>query len=81
MPIKNIFFPKSKQFFQDLNKSAVLVFANKQDVKGSMSAAEISRELSLTSYKNHRWQIQACCALTGEGLQQGLEWIAGQLKR
>jgi len=66
---------------EDLHKAAVLIYANKQDVKGSMSAAEISRELNLTSYKTHRWQIQACCALTGEGLQQGLEWMAGQLKR
>ena len=34
---------------------------------GSMSAAEISRHLNLTSIKKHKWQIQACCALTGEG--------------
>lgn len=53
---------------QDLSKSAVLMFANKQDVDGCMSAAEISKELNLTSIKTHRWQIQSCCALTGEGL-------------
>jgi len=66
---------------EDLAKTAVLIFANKQDVKGSMSAAEISKELNLTSLKAHRWQIQACCALTGEGLQQGLEWMASNIKR
>jgi ADP-ribosylation factor-like protein 5B len=65
----------------ELKKSGVLIFANKQDVKGSMSAAEISRHLNLTSIKTHRWQIQSCCALTGEGLYQGLEWIANNLKR
>lgn len=32
-----------------------------------MSAAEISRQLDLTSIKKHQWHIQACCALTGEG--------------
>jgi len=52
---------------EELHSSAVLVLANKQDVKGSMSAAEISRHLNLTSIKKHKWQIQACCALTGEG--------------
>ena len=52
---------------QDLRKAAVLVFANKQDIKGAMSAAEISQQLSLTSVKDHPWHIQACCALTGEG--------------
>lgn len=45
----------------------MLIFANKQDVKGSMSAAEISQHLNLTSIKDHGWHIQACCALTGEG--------------
>ena len=53
--------------FQDLKKAAVLVFANKQDLKGAMSAAEISQQLNLTSIKDHGWHIQACCALTGEG--------------
>ena len=52
---------------QELRKAAVLVFANKQDIKGSMSAAEISQQLNLTSIKDHGWHIQACCALTGEG--------------
>jgi len=33
-----------------------------------MTAAEISRQLDLTSIKKHQWHIQACCALTGEGL-------------
>uniref|UniRef100_A0A914RN43 ADP-ribosylation factor-like protein 5B n=1 Tax=Parascaris equorum TaxID=6256 RepID=A0A914RN43_PAREQ len=27
----------------------------------------------------HRWQIQACCALTGEGIEKGLEWIASSI--
>lgn len=54
-------------FFQDLRKAAILVFANKQDIKGSMSAAEISQHLNLTSIKDHPWHIQGCCALSGEG--------------
>lgn len=65
---------------EDLRKAAILVFANKQDVKGSMSAAEISQHLNLTSIKDHPWHIQGCCALTGEGLYQGLEWITSKLK-
>ncbi|XP_046396139.1 ADP-ribosylation factor-like protein 5B isoform X2 [Ischnura elegans] len=66
---------------EELSKAAVLIFANKQDVKGSLSAAEISRQLDLTSIKGHRWQIQSCCALTGEGLYQGLEWMCSHLKK
>lgn len=52
---------------QDLKKAGVLIYANKQDVKGSMSATEITQHLNLTSIKDHGWHIQACCALTGEG--------------
>ncbi|XP_076327976.1 ADP-ribosylation factor-like protein 5B [Tachypleus tridentatus] len=65
---------------EDLNKTSVLVYANKQDLKGCMTPAEISDQLKLTSLKKHRWRIQACCALSGEGLYQGLEWIYHQLK-
>lgn len=60
----------------DLQGAVVLVFANKQDLKDAMKAAEISDALSLHSIKNHDWHIQACCALTGEGLYDGLGWIA-----
>jgi len=52
---------------QDLKKAALLVYANKQDVRGSMTAAEISQQLGLTRIKDHTWHIQACCALTGQG--------------
>jgi len=52
---------------QDLRKAALLVYANKQDVRGAMTAAEISHQLGLTRIKDHTWHIQACCALTGEG--------------
>jgi ADP-ribosylation factor-like protein 5B len=52
---------------EELAKASVLVYANKQDLKGSMTAAEISKQLDLTSIKKNQWHIQSCCALTGEG--------------
>ncbi|KAF7248249.1 ADP-ribosylation factor-like protein 5A [Varanus komodoensis] len=65
---------------EDLRKAGLLIFANKQDVKDCMTVAEISQFLKLTSIKDHQWHIQACCALTGEGLCQGLEWMMSRLK-
>ncbi|EEC01429.1 ADP-ribosylation factor, ARF, putative [Ixodes scapularis] len=80
----NMTFSRVTCFFRviedDLTKAAVLIFANKQDIKGCMSPTEISEQLNLTSIKKNRWQIQACCALTGEGLYQGLEWVYSQLR-
>ncbi|RYR38506.1 hypothetical protein Ahy_A09g043549 [Arachis hypogaea] len=63
----------------ELQHSVILVFANKQDIKDAMTPAEITDALSLHSIKDHDWHIQACCALTGEGLYDGLGWIAGRV--
>ncbi|XP_048221914.1 putative ADP-ribosylation factor-like protein 5C isoform X4 [Perognathus longimembris pacificus] len=61
-----------------LRDASVLIFANKQDVKDSMTTAEISQFLSLSAIKDHPWHIQGCCALTGEGLPAGLQWMQSQ---
>uniref|UniRef100_A0A671Q890 ADP-ribosylation factor-like protein 14 n=1 Tax=Sinocyclocheilus anshuiensis TaxID=1608454 RepID=A0A671Q890_9TELE len=58
---------------EDLQDASVLVLANKQDMKNSMSAAEISQSLTLSSLNAHSWHVQACCALTGEGYV--LDWM------
>ncbi|XP_015263997.1 PREDICTED: putative ADP-ribosylation factor-like protein 5C [Gekko japonicus] len=65
---------------EDLRNAAVLIFANKQDVKNSMSTSEISKFLTLSSIKDHPWHIQGCCALTGEGLPAGLEWMTSRVQ-
>ncbi|KAG8248119.1 ADP-ribosylation factor-like protein 5B [Homalodisca vitripennis] len=64
---------------EELSKAALLVFANKQDVKGAMTAAEISRQLDLTAIKKHQWHIQSCCALSGEGFVSIFVFISEQL--
>ncbi|KAK1384471.1 ADP-ribosylation factor-like protein 5 [Heracleum sosnowskyi] len=64
---------------EDLQSAVILVYANKQDLKDAMSPAEITDALSLHSIKNHDWHIQACSALTGDGLYDGLGWIAQQV--
>ncbi len=55
------------------------MYANKQDVKGAMTSAEITQKLNLTEIKGRSWYIQACCALTGDGLAQGMDWLAQQV--
>ncbi|XP_068575005.1 putative ADP-ribosylation factor-like protein 5C [Cebidichthys violaceus] len=64
---------------EDLENAAVLILANKQDVKGSMTAAEISQCLTLESISSHSWHVQACCALTGEGLPASLDWMKSRV--
>mmetsp|Transcript_14182 Transcript_14182/g.36404 ORF Transcript_14182/g.36404 Transcript_14182/m.36404 type:complete len:192 (-) Transcript_14182:128-703(-) len=64
---------------EDLTSACLLVFANKQDLKDAMTVAELTDALSLHSIKRQDWHIQACTAMTGEGLYDGLGWIAQRM--
>lgn len=64
----------------DLKDTAILVFANKADLPSARDAAEITDLYSLHEVKNHDWKIQACCALTGQGLEEGLDWLTAKLQ-
>jgi ADP-ribosylation factor-like protein 5B len=60
-------------------RAPVLVLANKQDAAGAMGVPELTAALSLHSVQRHDWHVQASCALTGEGLAEGLEWVAARV--
>lgn len=48
--------------------------------KNAMSPAEVCESLGLYSLQNRRWHIQGTCAPKGEGLYEGLDWLANILK-
>eukprot|EP00798_Chlamydomonas_sp_ICE-L_P015763 gene15763-21886_t len=56
--------------------SAILVFANKQDMKGCLTPAEICEHLGLHSLKGRRWHVQSSVATRGEGLYEGLDFLS-----
>ncbi|KAK2169610.1 hypothetical protein LSH36_8g01119 [Paralvinella palmiformis] len=58
-----------------LGGATLLVFANKQDLPGALSAAEIKEALDLDNIKSHHWLIQDCSAVTGDNLLLGMDWI------
>lgn len=64
----------------ELRDALLLVFANKQDLPNSMTAAEITEKLGLHSIRQRPWYIQATCATSGDGLYDGLEWLSTNLK-
>lgn len=66
---------------EHLAGACVLIYANKQDLNGAMTVAELSESLDLISIKSHNWHMQASCAITGEGLLDGLKWVAEELRR
>ena len=59
----------------------ILVLANKQDLQDAMTVEELTTSLALHSIRNHDWHIQACCALTGAGLLEGINWIYQRTKQ
>ncbi|KAF4758480.1 ADP-ribosylation factor protein 3, partial [Perkinsus olseni] len=60
-----------------LGGTALLVFANKQDLLQALPANEISEALHLDNIRDRTWTIQACSAKSGEGVQDGMEWLVG----
>lgn len=64
----------------ELRDAVLLVFANKQDLPNAMSVAEVTDRLGLNNLRNRRWYIQACCAPSGDGLYEGLDWLSQALK-
>ena len=63
----------------EMRDAVVLVFANKQDLPQAMPAAEITEKLGLNNVRNKQWFIQSCCATTGDGLYEGLDWLSRTL--
>lgn len=59
----------------------LMVLANKKDLPNSMTIREVSGMLDLDSYTDRVWEIQACSALKGLGLQQAFISIAKLLKK
>lgn len=64
---------------ESLKGASLLVIANKQDVKGALTPGQISDALKLPTLKDRAWHIQACCALTGHGVFDGLDWVVQKL--
>ena len=65
----------------ELRESVLLVFANKLDLPNAMSAAEMTDKLGLHQMRQRQWYIQACCATTGDGLNEGLDWFSATLPK
>ncbi|CAI5490851.1 unnamed protein product [Closterium sp. Naga37s-1] len=63
-----------------MRNSAILVFANKQDLKGALSPLEVCETMGLQQLRNRYWHIQGTCAPKGEGLYEGLDWLSNTLK-
>ena len=58
-----------------------LVMSNNVYLKSSKSSTEVTDLLELHKYKDRHWFLQETCALTGQGLMQGFEWLAANISK
>ena len=64
---------------EDLKEAHILIFANKQDCPTALSVSDVKEGLGLPEITSHPWFIQTAVATKGEGLFQGLDWLANQI--
>jgi small GTP-binding protein len=64
---------------EELKDCIVLIMANKQDLKEAMSPNEITEKLGMSQLKGRQWLVQGTSATSGQGLKEGLEWMASNL--
>lgn len=55
--------------------ATLLVFANKQDLPGSLKSEDIQNILELEAVKTHHWRIVPCSAYNGDNLLNGIDWL------
>ena len=46
-----------------------------------MSIAQVIDKLALRSIHGRQWHVQSCSAVSGQGLQSGLDWISKSLSQ
>ncbi|KAI6208063.1 hypothetical protein M3Y96_00074900 [Aphelenchoides besseyi] len=66
---------------EELKDSILMVIANKQDIAGCLSVAEIHKALGLDALRNRSFQIFKASATKGEGLDEAMEWLAEALQK
>lgn len=66
---------------EKLSGIPLLVFANKQDLMTAAAASDIADGLNLHSLRDRKWQINPCSAMTGEGIEPGINWMLKNLQK
>lgn len=74
---------------EELKNVCLLVFANKQDIRGALKAVavcnfpfidlQLSEALDLPSIRDRKWTIIESDAKVGKGLKEGFDWLAQEL--
>lgn len=64
----------------ELRDVPLLVYLNKIDLPNTMKAEDVIREMKFNDIRHRPWFLQPCCACTGDGLFEGLDWLLRALR-
>ena len=59
----------------------ILVFANKMDIAGSLTPVECMGLMELDKIVDKPWHIAASNALSGDGIDDGFQWLAETIQK
>ena len=66
---------------KELEDVPVLVLANKQDVPGAMTEAEVGERLEVRTIRGRNWRVVGTSVLQGGGVYEGLDWLTAVVAR
>jgi len=66
---------------EDLKDAILLIMANKQDMKGALTSAQLSEAMGLAAIRNRQWSIQETSATQGRGLFEGFDLLVECLSK
>uniref|UniRef100_A0A0D6QRQ6 Uncharacterized protein n=1 Tax=Araucaria cunninghamii TaxID=56994 RepID=A0A0D6QRQ6_ARACU len=65
----------------DLQGAPILIYANKQDLPGALSAEDLARYLDLKELDERPYMFQAISAYDGLGIKDGINWLVDAMER
>ena len=66
---------------EDLKNLPVLIMANKQDLDSALSVEDIIKKIELEKFKDKNWLALGTSIITGEGIEEGLDWMISILNK
>ena len=64
----------------DMDRVPVVVVANKQDLPGALTTAQVADQLGLNDVRNRKWFVQGACAKNGDGIYEAMGEMAKFVK-
>jgi len=65
----------------ELRGVPVLVLANKQDLPKAVKPGDLGEAMGMYQLTGRQWFLQPTCAMNGNGLSEGLDWMADAMRK